>query len=352
MSTSPVTSPAAPSPGQPGQPGQPGRPGQPGGGPPVEMPAPHVTERKASDLPGWPMLGLAVLLLLLSVGAFVGAASFGSTSSSSSDPFADPALTTSTANVPAVVTLVIAGVVLVVLALVIFKGLLAVAPGQARVVQLLGRYQGTIRIDGLRWVNPLTTRTAVSTRIRNHETGIAKVNDSDGNPIEIAAVVVWQVQDTARAKFEVDDFVEFVAIQTETAVRHIANSYPYDAGLSNGMSLRDNADEVTSTLAAEITARVASAGVRIVESRLTRLSYAPEIAQAMLRRQQAGAVVAARAQIVEGAVGMVESALARLDANNVVELDEERKAAMVSNLLVVLCGDRDAQPVVNAGSLY
>jgi regulator of protease activity HflC (stomatin/prohibitin superfamily) len=297
----------------------------------VEMPAPQVVERAAADRSGWVMLavslGLIVVALALGpVAVIVGGGVAGA--------------------------LVGVAAVLFVVSMVLLNGMTAVAPGQARVVQLLGRYQGTIRTDGLRWVNPFTTRARISTRIRNHETGVAKVNDADGNPIEIAAVVVWQVQDTARARFEVDDFVEFVAIQTETAVRHIANSYPYDAGISGGMSLRDNADEVTGTLAAEITARVASAGVRIVESRLTRLSYAPEIAQAMLRRQQAGAVVAARAQIVEGAVGMVESALNRLAENNVVELDEERKAAMVSNLLVVLCGDRDAQPVVNAGSLY
>jgi regulator of protease activity HflC (stomatin/prohibitin superfamily) len=321
--------------------------------PPLDMPAPHVSERKASDLPGWPMLGLALLLAVLGVLAFLRAGSSAVYSLDASDPYSDFSTDSGgSGHGRAQGLLVLGGILLIVIALVILKGLLAVAPGQARVVQLLGRYQGTIRTDGLRWVNPLTTRVAVSTRIRNHETGVAKVNDADGNPIEIAAVVVWQVQDTARARFEVDDFVEFVAIQTETAVRHIANSYPYDAGISGGMSLRDNADEVTGTLAAEITARVASAGVRIVESRLTRLSYAPEIAQAMLRRQQAGAVVAARAQIVEGAVGMVESALNRLAENNVVELDEERKAAMVSNLLVVLCGDRDAQPVVNAGSLY
>ena len=233
----------------------------------------------------------------------------------------------------------------------IAAGLTPVSPGEARVVQLLGRYHGTIRIDGLRWVNPLTHRRKVSTRIRNHETGVAKVNDADGSPIEIAAVVVWQVEDTAKAMFEVDDFIEFVAIQTETAVRHIANSYPYDAG-QDQFSLRDNGDEITRTLSAEISARVAAAGVRIVESRITRLAYAPEIAQAMLRRQQASAVVAARQRIVEGAVGMVQSALERLAEEDVVELDEERKAAMVSNLLVVLCGDRDAQPVVNTGSLY
>ena len=294
----------------------------------VEMPTPQVVERPADDRSGWAMLGLAVGLLVLALTLF------------------GVAVTREAGGLAA------GAVAIFVVGLVTLIGLTAVAPGQARVVQLLGRYQGTIRTDGLRWVNPFTTRARISTRIRNHETGVAKVNDADGNPIEIAAVVVWQVQDTARAKFEVDDFVEFVAIQTETAVRHIANSYPYEPAGEGQMSLRDNADEVTGTLATEIAARVASAGVRIIESRLTRLAYAPEIAQAMLRRQQAGAVVAARARIVDGAVGMVEAALARLSENDVVELDEERKAVMVSNLLVVLCGDRDAQPVVNAGSLY
>jgi regulator of protease activity HflC (stomatin/prohibitin superfamily) len=181
---------------------------------------------------------------------------------------------------------------------------------------------------------------------------VLKVNDLDGNPIEIAAVVVWRVEDTAKAVFEVDDFVEFVAIQTESAVRHIANSYPYDTHDGGGLSLRDNAEEITARLSEEISARVASAGVHVAESRLTRLAYAPEIAQAMLRRQQAAAIVAARSRIVEGAVGMVDMALSRLAENEIVELDEERKAAMVSNLLVVLCGDRDTQPVVNTGSLY
>ena len=217
-------------------------------------------------------------------------------------------------------------------------------------LQLLGRYKGTVRNDGLRWVNPLTLRQKVSTRIRNHETGLAKVNDLDGNPIEISAVVVWQVADTARAVFEVDDFVEFVAFQTEAAVRHIAGSFPYDD--AERTSLRDNADEITARLSEELSERVVSAGVEIIESRITGLAYAPEIAQAMLRRQQAGAVVAARQRIVEGAVGMVQLALDRLEEDHVIELDEERKAAMVSNLLVVLCADRDAQPVVNSGSLY
>ncbi|WP_235618994.1 SPFH domain-containing protein [Embleya scabrispora] len=250
------------------------------------------------------------------------------------------------------VAAIASGIVIIVLALFGLCGLTTVAPGEARVLQLFGHYKGTLRKDGLRWVNPFTDRTKVSTRIRNHETQTAKVNDNDGNPIEIAAVVVWQVEDTAQAKFEVDDFEEFVAIQTETAVRHIANSYPYDDHGQGGMSLRDNADEITGKLSAEIGARVASAGVSVVESRITRLAYAPEIAQAMLRRQQAGAVVAARQRIVEGAVGMVELALNRLEEGDLVELDDDRRAAMVSNLLVVLCSEQATQPVVNTGSLY
>jgi regulator of protease activity HflC (stomatin/prohibitin superfamily) len=241
---------------------------------------------------------------------------------------------------------------LLITAVTTLNGLTSILPGQARVVQLFGRYVGTARTAGLRWFNPLTRRRRVSTRIRNHETAVTKVNDAEGNPIEIAAVVVWQVEDSARATYEVDDFVAFVDIQTETAVRHIATSYPYDSASDERLSLRDNAEEITAKLSAEIAERVESAGVRIIESRLTRLAYAPEIAQTMLRRQQAAAVVAARRQIVDGAVGMVEMALNRLDEENVVELDEERKATMVSNLLVVLCSDHATQPVVNTGSLY
>jgi regulator of protease activity HflC (stomatin/prohibitin superfamily) len=244
------------------------------------------------------------------------------------------------------------GIVLIAVTVVVLLGLTPVAPGQARVIQLLGRYTGSVRTTGLRWVNPFTTRRRVSTRIRNHQTEVTKVNDADGNPIEIAAVVVWQVSDTAKAVFEVDQFEQFVAIQAETAVRHIANSYPYDAHLAGQTSLRDSADEITQKLAEEIGARVAPAGVTIVEARLSHLAYAPEIAQAMLRRQQANAVVAARQRIVEGAVGMVDMALTKLSEEAIVELDEERKAAMVSNLLVVLCADRDTQPVVNTGTLY
>lgn len=231
-------------------------------------------------------------------------------------------------------------------------GLTPVTPGEARVVQLFGRYHGTIRASGLHWVNPFARRRKVSTRVRNHETPIAKVNDSDGNPVEIAAVVVWQVDDTAKALYAVEDFTHFVATQTETAVRHTASSYPYDSRGTGALSLRDNAEEITERLSAEIAQRVRPAGVTIIESRLTRLSYAPEIAQAMLRQQQATAVVAARQRIVEGAVGMVELALQRLEERDVVELDEERKAAMVSNLLVVLCSEQATQQVVNTGSLY
>ena len=241
---------------------------------------------------------------------------------------------------------------LVVLAVAALKGLTAVAPGQAVVVQLFGRYRGTLRGPGLHWINPCAQRHTVSTRLRNHETAVAKVNDADGNPIEIAAVVVWQVEDTARALFEVDDFVAFTAIQAETAVRHIASCYPYDNRGDGPLSLRENAEVITAQLSDEIAARVRQAGVKVIESRLTRLSYAPEIAHAMLQRQQADAVVAARQRIVAGAVGMVELALARLAENGIVELDEERKAAMVSNLLVVLCSDRGTQPVINTGSLY
>jgi regulator of protease activity HflC (stomatin/prohibitin superfamily) len=294
----------------------------------VDMPKPQVRERAAQGVSGWPVVGLALVLVIGGpVAFFVGFAQ------------ENPAW-------------IVLGPIAVVLGSFLGAGLTAVAPGEARVVQLLGRYTGTVRQDGLRWVNPLTRRRRVSTRIRNHETGVTKVNDADGNPIEIAAVVVWQVADTAQAVFEVDDFVAFVAMQSETAVRHIANSYPYDAHGEDELSIRDNADEITEKLSAEIAARVESAGVKVIESRITHLAYAQEIAHAMLRRQQASAVVAARQRIVEGAVGMVELALNRLAEHDVVDLDEERKAAMVSNLLVVLCGDRDTQPVVNTGTLY
>jgi regulator of protease activity HflC (stomatin/prohibitin superfamily) len=244
------------------------------------------------------------------------------------------------------------GAIVITAAALMLGGLTPIAPGEARVIQLFGKYRGTTRDPGLQWVNPFSRRIKVSTRIRNHETAQAKVNDADGNPIEIAAVVVWQVQDTAKAIYAVDEYVKFVAIQTETAVRHIASSFPYTSQKEGELSLRENADEITGRLSAEIADRVRAAGVTIIESRLTRLSYAAEIAQAMLRQQQASAVVGARARIVEGAVGMVQLALKRLEEDNVVELDEERKAAMVSNLLVVLCSEQATQQVVNTGSLY
>ena len=291
-----------------------------------EMPAPRVREFTAHSIGGALALLLGLLGLLVAVVLFAAAQ-------------ANPAFAAG-------------GAVVLVAAVISLRGLNTVAPGEARVVQLFGRYRGTIRQDGLRWVNPFTSRTKISTRVRNHETAVLKVNDAYGNPIELAAVVVWRIEDTAQATFEVDDFLEFVATQTEAAVRHIAIEYPYDAHDEGGLSLRGNAEEITEKLAAELHARVEAAGVQIIESRFTHLAYAPEIASAMLQRQQAGAVVAARRQIVDGAVGMVEAALARIAEQGIVELDEERKAAMVSNLMVVLCGDRAPQPVLNTGTRY
>ena len=296
-----------------------------------ELTSPPVTEREAWSAAGVRVLVLGVVLLLAAVALFV---------------------STIWVSGAARIALIAAGVLLLIAGELAVHGLTSVVAGEARVVQLFGRYRGTIRRPGLHWVNPFARRRRVSTRIRNHETSIAKVNDADGNPIEIAAVVVWQVQDTAQAIYSVDDFTQFVAIQTETAVRHVASSYPYTSHGGGELSLRDNAEEITQRLSAEIADRVRPAGVLIIESRLTRLSYAAEIAQAMLRQQQASAVVGARQRIVEGAVGMVQLALQRLDEEGVVELDEERKATMVSNLLVVLCSEQATQPVVNTGSLY
>jgi regulator of protease activity HflC (stomatin/prohibitin superfamily) len=220
------------------------------------------------------------------------------------------------------------------------------------VVQLFGVYKGSIKTQGLWWVNPLTTRRRLSRRVRNFETTKLKVNDHDGNPIEIAAVVVWRVIETAEAMFHVDDYEQFVHVQSESAVRNLATSYPYDAHQEGQMSLRISAGEINQKLREELQERLAKAGVEVIEARLSHLAYAAEIASAMLRRQQASAIIAARQKIVEGAVGMVEMALDLLNAKQVVKLDEERKATMVSNLLVVLCSDRDAQPVVNTGTLY
>jgi regulator of protease activity HflC (stomatin/prohibitin superfamily) len=231
-------------------------------------------------------------------------------------------------------------------------GLFIVNPNQARVLQLFGDYKGTVKDDGLRWANPFYTKRSVMLRVRNFESSKLKVNDHDGNPIEIGAIVVWKVVDTAEACFEVDNYEHYVNVQTESAIRTLASHYPYDAHIDGDFSLRGSADEVAARLKTEIQERLEKAGVRVIEARLSHLAYAPEIASAMLRRQQAGAVIAARQRIVEGAVGMVEMALDMLQRSDKVNLDEERKAAMVSNLLVVLCADREAQPVVNAGSLY
>jgi hypothetical protein len=244
------------------------------------------------------------------------------------------------------------GVLLIAAAYVIVHGLISVVAGDAMVVQVFGRYRGTVRDPGMHFVNPLLRRRKISVRIRNHETAVAKVNDADGNPIEIAAVVVWRVEDTAKALYAVDDFQTFVAIQTETAVRHVASAHPYTSHREGEVSLRENAAEITAELSAEIAERVAPAGVSVIESRLTRLSYSREIAQAMLRQQSAAAVVGARRTIVEGAVGMVRLALDQLEDQGVVDLDKERKAVMVSNLLVVLCSEQATQQVVNTGSLY
>ncbi|MEU7333244.1 SPFH domain-containing protein [Streptomyces parvus] len=300
-----------------------------------DMPAPQVREVVAHAIPGGLGLLLTVVGVFAGIGLVIGGAVLNGDGAGSVG-----------------VTLIILGVLLVITSFFCMSGVKMVAPGEARVIQLFGRYVGTIRTDGLRWINPLTSSQKISTRVRNHETAVLKVNDAYGNPIELAAIVVWKVEDTAQALFEVDDFLEFVATQTEAAVRHIAIEYPYDAHEEDGLSLRGNAEEITEKLAAELTARVQAAGVRIIESRFSHLAYAPEIASAMLQRQQAGAVVAARQQIVEGAVGMVEMALHRIAEQDIVELDSERKAAMVSNLMVVLCGDRSAQPVLNTGTLY
>jgi len=232
------------------------------------------------------------------------------------------------------------------------KGFFQVQPNQGQVMQLFGRYAGTTRDEGLRWTNPFYAKRPVSLRVRNFESSKLKVNDSDGNPIEIAAVVVWQVVDTAEAVFEVDDYENFVQIQSESALRQMAQSYPYDSHDTGQPSLRSHGDEVNTHIRNEIQSRLGKAGVSVIEARISHLAYAQEIAQAMLQRQQAGAIIAARTRIVEGAVSMVEMALAELSKRGVVDLDNERRAAMVSNLLVVLCGDRATQPVVNTGTLY
>ncbi len=240
----------------------------------------------------------------------------------------------------------------IVVACVVAASLTIVQPGETRVVRFFGRYVGTLRRTGLSWVLPLSDRRNISIRVRNFETNHLKVNDAEGNPVEIAAIVVWQVADTSRAVFAVDDYLTFIRVQAEAALRHVATTHPYDSQQADAVTLRGSTDVVAAELAAEMAERVTMAGIQTVEVRISHLAYAPEIAQAMLRRQQANAVIAARSRIVEGAVGMVEEALERMRKRNVVSLDHEREATMVSNLMVVLCSDQPASPVVNTGTLY
>ena len=281
----------------------------------------EIRERKAWAISGW----LGVLVLAASIAA---------------------AVLLARSSVKALITLPI------VVGCLILGSLVIVQPGETKVVRFFGKYVGTVRRTGLSLILPLADRKTVSTRVRNFETNHLKVNDADGNPVEVAAIVVWQVADTSRALYAVDDYLNFVRVQAESALRHVASTNPYDNAADDGLSLRGSTDIVAGELAEEMAARVVIAGVEIVEVRISHLAYAPEIAQAMLRRQQANAVVAARSRIVEGAVGMVELALERLSERDIVDLDEERKAAMVSNLMVVLCSDQPASPVVNTGTLY
>jgi regulator of protease activity HflC (stomatin/prohibitin superfamily) len=247
-----------------------------------------------------------------------------------------------------IVTAILVGIVL----LISLGGFFTVAPNEGKVLQFFGKYVGTVRDPGPRWANPFYSKTGVSLRVRNFESSKLKVNDLDGNPIEIAAVVVWQVVDTAEALFQVNDYEDFVHIQSESALRTMATSYPYDSHDTGALSLRSHGSEISDHLQKEIQERLASAGMKVIEARITHLAFAPEIAQAMLQRQQASAIISARTRIVEGAVTMVEMALEQLSKRDIVQLDEERKAAMVSNLLVVLCGERGTQPIVNTGTLY
>ena len=287
-----------------------------------------IREIRQKVMSGYPMIAILLVLQILFVLALLTAAAAGS--------------------VGAVLLSVLANI----LTIVLWVGFFMVHPNEAKVLQLFGKYVGTIREPGLRWANPFFTKKPVSVRLRNFESGKLKVNDASGSPIEIAAVVVWRVVDTAEAVFEVDDYKEFVHIQSEAALRNLTTTYPYEAHEDETIALRSSPKDIAQALRNEIQARLNKAGVNVVEARISHLAYAPEIAHAMLRRQQAAAIIAARQQIVAGAVGMVQMALEELKQLQVVELDEERKAAMVSNLLVVLCGEENAQPVLNTGSLY
>ena len=287
-----------------------------------------IRERELGALPGLPMALLLFVVLCGLVYALVASAGEGS------------------------VVWIVALSIAILLDVLLFMGLFVVNPNEGRVLQLFGDYVGTVKAPGLRWASPLYTKRRISQRVRNFESARLKVNDRDGNPIEIAAVAVWRVVDTAEAVFHVDDYQNFVKVQTEATVRNLATRYTYDAHLEGDMSLRGNTAEVAEHMKKEIQERLATAGVEVIEARISHLAYAPEIAQAMLQRQQAGAIIAARQRIVEGAVGMVEMALDLLSKREILEFDNERKAAMVSNLLVVLCGERATQPVINAGTIY
>jgi regulator of protease activity HflC (stomatin/prohibitin superfamily) len=295
--------------------------------------SPVVTERPAWVTSGWYGV-LGILFLAAVIGLLVRQAAVH-------EPQGGPAA-----------AFVLAIGLCALLVAIIARSLAVVAPLETRVVQFFGRYAGTVRRTGLVMTAPLTTTRLVNVRVNNFETRLLKVNDADGNPVELGAIVVWQVKDTARSVFAVQDYVNFVQVQAEAALRHVAVSHPYDDPTGSGTSLRGSTDIIAGELAREMSERVATAGVEVVEVRISHLAYAPEIAQAMLQRQQASAIVAARERIVDGAVGMVEMALARLQEHDIVDLDEERKAQMVSNLLVVLCGDSRATPVVNTGTLY
>ncbi|PKQ23619.1 MAG: band 7 protein [Actinobacteria bacterium HGW-Actinobacteria-5] len=309
------------------------------GGEPAGVPVGHdgarveVSERSAWSVPGGP----AVIGFLVLVGVAIWLVVLAATTDDAGGDGTGFGLT---------------GGLLIVLAVLLATGISVVSPGDTRVLQFFGRYVGTLRRSGLQLNMPLVMGRKVSVKVRNFETNELKVNDADGNPVNIAAIVVWQVADTAKAVFAVEDYREFVRVQSEAALRHVASSHPYDNAGPGEESLRGSTDVVAAELAAEVAARIAIAGLEVVETRISSLAYAPEIAHAMLQRQQAAAVIAAREKIVEGAVSMVEGALRQLEADDVVALDEERKAAMVSNLLVVLCGSSQATPVVNTGSLY
>jgi regulator of protease activity HflC (stomatin/prohibitin superfamily) len=289
-----------------------------------------MRERSAVNINGLLMVVVVIAIVALAIVMFL-----GSVERLESDP-----------------ALVVLPLLLGLVAGVLGSGFIVIQPNQAAVVTFLGFYLGTVRDNGLRWTWPFTTRRVVSLRVQNFDSQTLKVNDFAGNPVEVAAVIVWRVVDTARALFSVEDYGDFVKIQTETAVRHMASLYPYDSYEEGKPSLRANADQVMASLHRELQGQLEAAGVEVISTQLRRLAYAPEIAADMLRRQQAEAVVAARSRIVEGAVGMVDMALAALSEKGIVNLDEERKAAMVSNLLVVLCGESRAQPVVNTGTLY